>query len=315
MPFPSGLKKNDMKHTFYSNGKLLITGEYLVLDGAKAFALPTKFGQNLIVEAGSNQFIHWKSYDSDNSLWFEESISFLDITETTTPEVETVKTTLISILHQAYLLNPNFITQSKGYSITTTLSFPKKWGLGTSSTLINNIAQWLQIDAFVLLKNSFGGSGYDIACAQNNTPILYSLEQGKPIIEKVIFKPEFVGNLYFVYLNKKQSSKVAIASYYNNKNNHLAQNIAVNDAITQAIIHASTLKSFAAAIEKHEIALSNILEMKTVKEALFSDFNGVVKSLGAWGGDFVLVLSKENPKEYFADKGYETIIPYTKMIL
>ena len=44
-----------MKQTFYSNGKLLITGEYLVLDGAKAFALPTKFGQNLIIEKGSNQ--------------------------------------------------------------------------------------------------------------------------------------------------------------------------------------------------------------------------------------------------------------------
>ena len=27
---------------FYSHGKLLITGEYAVLDGAKAIALPTK---------------------------------------------------------------------------------------------------------------------------------------------------------------------------------------------------------------------------------------------------------------------------------
>ncbi len=312
---PIGAKNNHMKHTFYSNGKLLITGEYLVLDGAKAFALPTKFGQNLIVEKGSNQFIHWKSYDSDNSLWFEESISFFDITKPEKTEIETVKTTLISILHEAYLLKPDFITQSEGYNITTTLTFPKKWGLGTSSTLINNIAQWLQIDAFVLLKNSFGGSGYDIACAQNNSPILFSLEQGKPIVEKVIFKPEFAENLYFVYLNKKQSSKVAIASYYNNKNNHLAQNIALNDAITQAVIHATTLKSFAIAIEKHEVALSNILEMKTVKEALFPDFNGIVKSLGAWGGDFVLVVSKENPKEYFIAKGYETIIPYDQMIV
>jgi mevalonate kinase len=181
--------------------------------------------------------------------------------------------------------------------------------------LINNIAQWLQIDAFVLLKNSFGGSGYDIACAQNNTPILYSLEQGKPIVEKIIFNPEFAENLYFVYLNKKQSSKVAIASYYNNKNNHLAQNIALNDAITQSVIHATSLKLFAAAIEKHEIALSNILEMKTVKEALFPDFKGIIKSLGAWGGDFVLVISKENPNEYFIAKGYETIIPYHQMIL
>ena len=36
--------------TFYSNGKLLITGEYVVLDGAKALALPTKFGQSLLVK-------------------------------------------------------------------------------------------------------------------------------------------------------------------------------------------------------------------------------------------------------------------------
>jgi mevalonate kinase len=52
-----------MKKTFYSNGKLLITGEYLVLDGAKALALPTKFGQNLTVEEGANQEISWTSHD------------------------------------------------------------------------------------------------------------------------------------------------------------------------------------------------------------------------------------------------------------
>jgi hypothetical protein len=55
--------------------------------------------------------------------------------------------------------------------------------------------------------------------------------------------------------------------------------------------------------------------MKTVKEALFPDFKGVLKSLGAWGGDFILAISKENPKDYFASKGYETIIPYSEMIL
>jgi hypothetical protein len=89
---------------------------------------------------------------------------------------------LISILHQGYLLNRNFITGSMGYNITTHLNF-LKMGTGNSSTLINNIAQWLQIDAFTLLNNSFGGSGYDIACAQNN-PILYHLK-GKPIVDKV----------------------------------------------------------------------------------------------------------------------------------
>jgi mevalonate kinase len=304
-----------MKQTFYSNGKLLITGEYLVLDGAKAFALPTKLGQNLIIEKGSNKEIIWKSYDADKSIWFEDSISFSDISNDRNSESESVKYTLIAILHEAFLLNPDFITNSEGYTITTELGFPKSWGLGTSSTLINNIAQWLQIDAFTLLKNSFGGSGYDIACAQNNTPILYHLEQGKPIVEKVAFSPLFTENIYFIYLNKKQSSKNAIASYNINKKNNLDRTIVLNDKITFEVLKATTVKSFALAIEKHEAEMSIILEMQTVKESLFPDFNGAIKSLGAWGGDFVMAIASENPSEYFASKGYGTIIPYDEMIL
>ncbi|MFE3868122.1 GYDIA family GHMP kinase [Flavobacterium sp. LS2P90] len=304
-----------MKQTFYSNGKLLVTGEYLVLDGAKAFALPTKFGQNLIVEKGTNQEIQWKSYDSNGSIWFEDIISFSDISKERNSESDSVKSTLIAILHEAFVLNPDFITNSKGYTITTELGFPKSWGLGTSSTLINNIAQWLQIDAFVLLKNSFGGSGYDIACAQNDTPILYHLEQGKPNVEKVVFNPSFTKDLYFVYLNKKQSSKAAITSYNINKKHNLARTIASNDKLTFEALKATTLKSFASAIEKHETDMSNILEIKTAKESLFPDFNGSIKSLGAWGGDFVMAITDENPTNYFASKGYGTIIPYDEMIL
>ncbi|TDE45421.1 GHMP kinase [Flavobacterium rhamnosiphilum] len=304
-----------MKKTFYSNGKLLITGEYLVLDGAKAFALPTKKGQNLIIEEGNNKEIIWKSYDADGSIWFEDTILFSDITKEATTENESIKATLTTILHEAFLLNPDFISNSDGYRITTELGFPKSWGLGTSSTLINNIAQWLQIDAFILLKNSFGGSGYDIACAQNDTPIVYHLKQGNPIVEKVLFNPEFTQHLYFVYLNKKQSSKTAIAAYNINKKNNLAKNIALNDQITSEVLNATTLQSFATAIQKHEVQMSIILETQTIKESLFPDFNGVIKSLGAWGGDFVMVIAKDNPTDYFNKKGYDVVIGYKDMIL
>jgi mevalonate kinase len=228
---------------------------------------------------------------------------------------ESIKNTLIEILHQSYLLNPQFIQNSEGYLITTQLTFPRNWGLGTSSTLINNLAQWLQIDAFVLLNNSFGGSGYDIACAQNDSPILYHLDNGKPIVEKVTFEPEFAKNLYFVYLDKKQSSKAAIASYYNNKNKDLADDIVENNKITQEVLKAKTLREFASALEEHEAEMSNILEMKTAKESLFPDFDGVIKSLGAWGGDFVLAIAKENPSDYFKERGFQTIISYKDMIL
>ncbi len=302
-----------MSTTFYSNGKLFISGEYLVLDGADAFALPTKFGQDLVVTEGENQIIEWKSYDYDKQLWFENVISFDEVINNIDSEVETVKTTLINILHEAYLLNPEFIKQSKGYRITTNLTFPRNWGLGTSSTLINNIAQWTKINAFILLKNSFGGSGYDIACAQNNTPILYRIENN--FVEPVIFNPDFTENIHFVYLNKKQNSKTAIQAYNKHKDQNLAKSVAENNKITKAILNAKTLKDFAYAVEKHEIHLSNIMEIKTIKEIAFPDFNGTVKSLGAWGGDFVMVVSKEDPKDYFTSKGYDVILSYDEMIL
>jgi mevalonate kinase len=305
----------DTKKTFYSNGKLLITAEYLVLDGAKALALPTKFGQNLIIEENNNPEITWKSYDSDGSIWFEDNLSFAEIINPIESEEESVKKTLLKILHEGYLLNPNFLSLSNGYKITTKLTFPRKWGLGTSSTLINNIAHWLGIDAFELLKNSFGGSGYDIACAQNNNPISYQLKQGKPKIEAVTFNPNFKDNIYFVYLNKKQSSKTAIANYKKNKTTDTEKNISKIDKLTQEIIQAKNSNTMALAIAKHEAILSTILETPTVKENLFSDFIGETKSLGAWGGDFIMVVSEVNPVTYFASKGYKTIISYKDMIL
>jgi hypothetical protein len=121
--------------------------------------LPTKFGQNLIVE--KTLIIKFTgSFDADGQIWFEESISFSEI-KMNCQETETVKATLISILHQGYLLNRNFITGSMGYNITTHLNFPKKMGTGTPSTLtILHSGCKLML---TLLNNSFGGSGYDIA--------------------------------------------------------------------------------------------------------------------------------------------------------
>jgi len=304
-----------MKQTFYSNGKLLLTGEYVVLDGAKALALPTKFGQDLVVETGAGSKIDWKSFDSDGSIWFEGNISFEEIINKTIGNEPSVRNTLIELIHHGYLLNPDFIKISQGYKVETHLTFPKFWGLGTSSTLINNIAQWLGIDAYKLLNNSFGGSGYDIACAQNNSPIIYRLSDGKPLVEKIDFNPAFSQNLYFVYLNRKQSSKAAIASYYKNSVSDLAKKITAIDRITDVVSVTDNPGIFARELEKHETILSDILEMQTVKESFFSDFSGVVKSLGGWGGDFVLAMSRENPTEYFKQRGFGTVLPYSEMIL
>lgn len=301
------------KETYYSNGKLLLTGEYLVLNGAKSLAIPTKFGQNLEVTPAVGKKIIWKSYDADESIWFQDEFSFEAIVKKTSFD-DKIKNTLVEILHHAYLLNPDFIEHAEGYSIDTKLTFPRFWGLGTSSTLINNIGQWLQIDAFKLLKNSFGGSGYDIACAQTNQAIIYQLLEEKPVFETVSFNPVFKEHIYFVYLNKKQSSKAAINNYLN-KQFSLEKIKLKIDKITTFVTETNDLNDFMAAMDKHEILLSDVLEQLTVKESLFPDFNGSIKSLGAWGGDFVMVVSKENPLFYFAERGYEIILKYEEMIL
>jgi mevalonate kinase len=303
------------KETYYSNGKLLLTAEYVVLDGAMALALPTQFGQNLIVESGKPNEINWKSFDADGSVWFEEKFSFDTIFQENKALIDNpIHRRLVEILHEAFQMNPNFLMANAGYTINTTLSFPKNWGLGTSSTLINNLSQWLKIDAFELLQRSFGGSGYDIACAQKDNPIIYQLQNNKPQFQRVDFYPQYSNHLYFVYLNRKQNSQLAIANYIN-KQNEIGKTIEKINKITKNVIAASDLKSFAYEMEKHEHILSEVLEMITIKETFFDDFKGVVKSLGAWGGDFVLAISKENPTSYFKERGFETVIPYEKMIL
>jgi mevalonate kinase len=300
---------------FYSNGKLLLTGEYVVLDGAKALALPTTFGQDLTVTDGANRVVSWKSFDADGSIWFEGVISFDEIENGVNQAGgASIKNTLIEILHAAWKMSPSF-TASDGYFVETRLTFPRLWGLGTSSTLINNVAQWLGVDAFALLAGSFGGSGYDIACAQNDTPVMYHLTNGKPVVEPVSFDPAFADRLHFVYLNRKQSSKAAVASYYANREEDLDWKVKAVSHISENLLHVADAGSFARELDKHESIISEIVEMQTVKETFFSDFPGVVKSLGGWGGDFVLAVSKDDPVAYFHERGFKTVIPYREMIL
>ena len=297
---------------FYSNGKLFILGEYYVLEGAKVFALPTKFGQYLSVFPIQSNTLSWKSYDEDGSVWYNDEFSIQEVIDRNVTSSDKIRNTLIDILHEAHLMNPSVLT--KGYVVETELTFPRNWGLGTSSTLINNIAQWFEIDAFELLDRSFGGSGYDIACAQHNVPITYQKKGSKVTVQEVTFNPSFKDHLYFVYLNQKRDSKEAIANF-RKKQKDLTHEIQVVSQMTDQLFAIDNLDEFISFFKTYEANLGTILEVPTIQEQLFSDFNGLVKSLGGWGGDFVLIASQHNPESYFKNKGYEVIIPYKDMIL
>jgi len=304
---------------FYSNGKLLITAEYLILDGAKGLALPTKFGQNLIVKKIDQPKIIWRSFDLKKNIWFDCVFDLPKLEIIYSNNSSEISNTLQKILREALKLIPitigtDFLQSKKGYSIETNLTFPNNWGLGTSSTLINNIAQWAKVDAFELLQNSFGGSGYDIACAQNNNPITYQLIDNKPKIESENFNPIYKDQLFFVYLNKKQNSKEAINNYHKNKNNVFAFAEEISK-ITNSVVHSKNIAELDELLMEHEKIIASIIKQTTVKEKLFSDYFGQMKSLGAWGGDFILATGNEDSPKYFKNKGFNTIISYRDMIL
>ena len=84
--------------------------------------------------------------------------------------------------------------------------------LGSSSTLINNIAKWAKINPYKLLWSNFNGSGYDIACADSISPILYKLENNNQLL-KISFNPSFSKNLFFIHLNKKQNTNKEIKNF------------------------------------------------------------------------------------------------------
>ena len=296
---------------FYSNGKLLITGEYAVLDGALALALPTKFGQSLEVSPLDVPCIIWESFSVENNLWFQAE---LQIDQLDRESGDKRIATLQKILLEAKRLNPSFLSDGKGAFVQTFLTFPNNWGLGTSSTLINNIAQWAAVDAFELLHNSFGGSGYDIACAQNNRPIQYQLDKIKPTITTVSFSPKYKKNLFFVYLNQKQDSKEGIQLYRGVETDKSDFCTAVS-AMTSQVTTATSLTDFQKLLQDHEKTVGTFLNITPLQESVFKDFKGAVKSLGAWGGDFILVAGDKNTPEYFIERGFDTVLSYDEMIL
>ncbi|WP_353779012.1 GYDIA family GHMP kinase [Winogradskyella sp. 3972H.M.0a.05] len=307
------LEGTNQKNTFFSNGKLLLTGEYLVLDGALSLALPTKPGQSLSIESLDKPEIHWKSIDQKANVWYETVFSISD-DRILSQNDDKVSNRLVQIFKALKVLNPDFFDTTSGFKIETHLDFNREWGLGTSSTLINNLATWTKVDAYELLKLTFGGSGYDIACAQHNSAITYQLIDNTPIVTPVEFNPEFKEHLYFVYLNTKRNSRDAINQY---KQKRPISPSVIDDinSITEEVIHSTSLTEFERLISKHENIISKIIEQDTVKSVYFSDFDGSIKSLGAWGGDFVLATSRTNPEAYFKSKGFNTIIPYSDLIL
>jgi mevalonate kinase len=299
---------------FRSNGKLLLTGEYLVLKGAEALAVPLRVGQTLDVQTDTGNLLRWKSLVKGEP-WFEAEFTLPDfqIRSTNQPNIAN---TLQQILCTASSLNRAFPLLHVGYSVEANVEFDLDWGLGSSSTLISNIAWWANCDPYLLNQLVFKGSGYDIACARNHSPLLFRLEKQAPRVKPVNFQPPFSDKLWLVWLNQKQNTRDGMATFDRSKD--YSKEIERVNTLTHQLLKTIDFKVFCQKIAEHEQLLSSVLKSETVQQRLFPDFPGVMKSLGAWGGDFILVASNRleaEVREYFTTKGYSTIFNYAELVL
>lgn len=301
----------------FKHGKLLLSGEYAVLDGATALALPVRYGQRLSVhEAASKQpVLYWESQNDHGEIWFKAQFDLPDLQLVSASDDE-AGLRLQQLLISCKKENPAFLNTAAALRVVTSINFPRAWGLGTSSTLVAAVAQWANVDPYIVLEASFGGSGYDVACANADGPILYRRFQS-PRAERIHFLPDFADQLYFVYLGQKQDSREGIKSYRARPEAAAKLQPEINQ-LTAAMVEAKTLTSFGQLMSAHEQCIVDALGLEPVQRRLFSDFEGAVKSLGAWGGDFVLAASKsphDRVVSYFSDKGFNTCIPYLDMVI
>ena len=284
---------------FKSNGKLLITSEYLVIKGAMALAIPAKLDQELNVISTNSDFVNWKSFNKDNQIWYEEKF-FLD-KGTLIYHGEKNKMSDLIVRLFDYIHKFNKPEKSIGNEFIWKINFNINWGLGSSSTLINNLSKWAKVNPYKLLFSVFNGSGYDIACCDKSNPIIFQKKDDYLSVSDTTFKPNFLNNLFLIFLNKKQDTQKSVQNFLETDQS-LSEGINQINEIVHEIENVKDITTFESLIERHEKIIANILQMPTIQNEKFTDYNnGVIKSLGSWGGDFVLATGDEKSVDYFKE--------------
>ena len=283
-----------------ANGKLLLTGEYLVLDGANALAIPTCFGQTMTIS--KSECMTWEARDVFNEIWMQYRHNSEEI---------------LDLFLNDLFKNIGSEHTYQSFEFKTKVDFPREWGLGTSSTLIALIADFYKVNPYILNSKLFSGSGYDIACAFASKPITYQVNDfNNPNIQEVELKKIITDCIYFVYLGEKQNSKEEIRKYHSTKT---IRQSTIDDVsrITQNILENQTLDHWIEQLEKHEELISKAIGLKKISETKLLGLPYFSKSLGAWGGDFAMILTNANldeVREELMKFNLETVISYDDMI-
>jgi hypothetical protein len=100
-----------------------------------------------------------------------------------------------------------------GAEATATIDLPMNYGWGSSSSFIANLCKWADVNPFWVNMKVGGGSGYDVACANVNRPILFHNESNLPQFEEVDYHPDFTKNMWFIFQENKMNTANAIRGF------------------------------------------------------------------------------------------------------
>jgi len=241
---------------FKSNGKILLSSEYLVMDGAKSIALPAKLTQDLSVSKSDENTIEWQSFDRYDNLWYEDRFILDNNNLLSLGKENIISEKIISLFN--HISKTNELKSILGNKFVTKLNFEKEWGLGSSSTFVNNLAKWANVDPYKLLFSTFKGSGYDIACCDVNHPIIYNKMGNSINVKKVDFNPPFIDYLFLIYLGKKQNTQTSIENYSKSQLNKddLIKKI---NRISDEFLKCNDLIHFEELMQEHESIISKAI--------------------------------------------------------
>jgi mevalonate kinase len=269
---------------FRSSGKLLLSGEYWVLHGAEALAIATEKGQTLRYEDADCE-LHWVAKDSEDRVW-------MDCVASQDPH-------LSRILSAVLKLKGNLPSRGR---VTTQLEFNRNWGWGSSSSLIDLIAQWTGLDPMELHFETSEGSGFDVACARAGGAIAYQKTGPRSAVWNNIASAHWPHEHFgLVYLGGKQDSQREVAKI---RREPLASELDAISALSRHLASSKDVDAWSQAIDELEDRTASWLGMERVQNR-FPGVRATIKSLGAWGGDFALTVAQD-PEDlaYFSLNGH-----------
>ena len=293
--------------TYFAPGKILLAGEYTVLLGLEALAVPVKQGQWLEFFAFSTpenqpRILYFKAIDSEGLTWIENRYDLEEQVwlEPTTPELEPFSKVLTKVPDE-------FWEENRSYRLETRLEFGRETGLGSSSTFIALMAECFRLDPQKLQEEIFKGSGYDVAIACLGKPITFWRNEQGAHYRSWNIQPKLTEDWRVVFLGEKVDSRKSASAILETLANMLSEPFYKQqfERVLNIVRDADNTQSIEAALEMYQLLLAQLLDMNTP----YKEFNltpvkqGLCKWLGAWGGDMILVNNTlfEKELDFFSD--------------